>query len=213
MRTDELIEAMAADATPVGRSEVQSRLMFTALAGGLVAFLLVMLWLGVRPDISQAIKGGFFWIKAAYTTTLGLTFFWCCERLARPGVSANRALAVIAIILLAFVGAGLVQMLGDDPATRMAELRGVSWTVCTRNILALGAPMTLIVLVTLRGLAPTRPMLAGLVAGGFSGGVAATVYGLHCPEATLVFVALWYTLGVAMCALLGATIGRFLLRW
>ena len=213
MRTDELIEAMAADATQVGRAEVQSRLLFTAVAGGLVAFFLVMLWLGLRPDLREASKGTFFWVKAAYTAALGLAFYWACDRLARPGASANKAWIAAGIVLLGFAAVAVAQAIGGDEASRIADIRGVSWKVCTRNIVALGAPMTAIVLITLRGLAPTRPPLAGFAAGAFSGGVAATVYGLHCPEATFVFVALWYTLGVVICALLGGAAGRFLLRW
>ena len=54
--------------------------------------------------------------------------------------------------------------------------------------------------------------------GGFTGvmtgAVAATAYGLlHCPEATVAFVATWYTLGVAAAGVLGAIVGRFALRW
>jgi hypothetical protein len=47
-----------------------------------------------------------------------------------------------------------------------------------------------------------------------TGAVAATAYGLlHCPEATVAFVATWYTLGVAAAGAIGASIGRFALRW
>ena len=46
-----------------------------------------------------------------------------------------------------------------------------------------------------------------------AGGVAATVYGLHCPENTFTFVALWYSLGVLLLAALGAVVGRWVLRW
>ena len=100
-----------------------------------------------------------------------------------------------------------------DDAARMAALRGVSWTVCARNILILGAPLTLLSLAAMRSLAPTRPALAGLAAGLFAGGTAATLYGLHCPEATFVFIALWYSLGMALCGALGVLIGRWWLRW
>ena len=51
-------------------------------------------------------------------------------------------------------------------------------------------------------------------AGRRPGAVAATAYGLlHCPEATVAFVATWYTLGVAAAGAIGALIGRFALRW
>jgi len=65
----------------------------------------------------------------------------------------------------------------------------------------------------MRRMAPTRPALAGFAAGAFSGGVAATVYGLHCGESAMAFVGVWYTLGVLACAGLGAVVGRWALRW
>jgi len=65
----------------------------------------------------------------------------------------------------------------------------------------------------LRGMAPTRPALTGFAAGAFAGGVAATVYGLHCGESTMVFVGTWYTLGVLGTGLLGAIVGKWALRW
>jgi hypothetical protein len=68
-------------------------------------------------------------------------------------------------------------------------------------------------LVVLRGMAPTRPGLAGFAAGAFAGGLAATVYGLHCGESTMVFVGTWYTLGVLGTGALGAVIGKWALRW
>ncbi|WP_395445953.1 NrsF family protein [Caulobacter sp. UC70_42] len=58
-----------------------------------------------------------------------------------------------------------------------------------------------------------RLTLAGLATGLFAGGVAATVYGLHCAENTFTFVALWYSLGVLSLAALGAAVGRWALRW
>lgn len=56
-------------------------------------------------------------------------------------------------------------------------------------------------------------MRAGAAAGLLTGAIAATAYGLHCPEATAAFVATWYTLGMAAAAGLGAVVGRFALRW
>jgi len=100
-----------------------------------------------------------------------------------------------------------------DPAERMPLLVGGSWKVCTQNIIILGAPILGLTLLALRSLAPTSLALAGAAAGLFSGGLAATVYGLHCPEHALTFVAVWYTLGMAVLAGVGALIGPWALRW
>jgi hypothetical protein len=50
----------------------------------------------------------------------------------------------------------------------------------------------------LRGLAPTRPALAGAAAGLAAGAVGALAYALHCPELSPTFVAVWYSAGIAM---------------
>lgn len=213
MRTDELIAAMAADTHPVFRAVPQRRLAAAAVFGAPVALILVLAWLKLRPDLAQAVGGSFFWLRAAYTAALGAAAFWAAERLSRPGASAAKAWIALGLAAALFMGGGVIQFAGLAPDQRMSTLQGVSWKVCSRNILVLGAPMTLAALLALRGLAPTRPVLAGFAAGVFSGGVVATVYGLHCPEATAVFVGLWYTLGIAACGLLGAVLGRSVLRW
>jgi hypothetical protein len=213
MRTDELITLLGADATPVRGHAPAQRLALGAGAGAVIVLTLVLGWLGLRPDLAKAAAGGFFWIKAAYTAGLGAAGFWAVERLGRPGVSATRPAGVGALVLLLFVLAALGQGLGMGGPARLIAVEGVSWTVCTRNIAILSVPLLVITLLILRHLAPTRPKTAGFAAGVFSGGLAATLYGLHCPEATFVFVALWYTLGVVVSGGFGAVAGRWALRW
>ena len=130
-----------------------------------------------------------------------------------PEFSARSA-GLMALAILALFGIfAVVQFVPMSGGGRLSALQGGSWRVCTRNIVLLAAPMTLICLLVLRRLAPTRPVAAGFAAGAFSGAVAATVYGLHCPEATFVFVGVWYTLGVLVSGLIGGLLGRFTLRW
>jgi hypothetical protein len=57
------------------------------------------------------------------------------------------------------------------------------------------------------------PTIAGLAAGLTSGGLAATMYALHCPEWAASFVATWYALGILASGALGAVAGRRVLRW
>ena len=213
MRTDDLIDALAANAGPAPGGVPARRLLIAAVFGGAVALALILAWLGVRPDLHQAMLGAFFWVKAGYTALLAGAGFWACERLSRPTGSGRRAFWLAGAVLVLFAGAGLAQMMLVNPDQRMDLVRGDSIAHCLRNILILGGLMLAASLLALRGLAPTRPTLAGFAAGLFSGAVCATVYGLHCGESTLVFVGAWYSLGVLLVAGLGALIGRWALRW
>ncbi|HEX5377549.1 MAG TPA: DUF1109 domain-containing protein [Phenylobacterium sp.] len=211
MKTDELIEALALDAGP--SRAVSPRLMAAAALGALGAFGLVVLWLGFRPDLAEAPGTRMFWMKAAYTALLALGGFWSVERLSRPVGSSRRGLVLALSVFALLAAAGLWQFMAAQPVERMPILMGESWRRCPRNILVLGMPVLAATLLVVRGLAPTRLTLAGAAAGLFAGGVAATVYGLHCPENTMTFVAVWYSLGVAAVTATGALLGRWALRW
>ncbi|MDB5457208.1 MAG: hypothetical protein JWP92_2793 [Caulobacter sp.] len=213
MRTDELIDALAAELRPVRGGAIQRRFAAVAAAGALAALVILLVWLGVRPDLDAAAGGRMFWMKASYTFALALAGFWASERLARPAGSGRKALIFGLAVLALFGGVAVVKALGVSPLERLLMLKGQSWSRCTLNILLLSLPMLGLSLWMLRRLAPTRPTAAGFAAGVFSGGVAATIYGLHCAETAMAFVGVWYTLGVLGCGVIGAAIGRWALRW
>jgi hypothetical protein len=65
----------------------------------------------------------------------------------------------------------------------------------------------------LRHGAPSRPTLAGAVAGLAAGGLAATFYAAHCTDDSPLFVATWYTIAIAVLTLLGALGASRIARW
>lgn len=214
MRTDDLIDALASDAGMAPGAPPPRRLALVGALGALSALLLVLAWLHLRHDLMQAMLGKMFWMKAGYTGLLGLAGYVAVERLARPAGSGRRGWTLAGVVLGLCLLAGAVQALASpDPREALALVRGHSWNVCSRNIMILGLPMLTLGLWAVRGMAPTRPVLAGFAVGLFAGGVAATVYCLHCPEHTVTFVSLWYSLGVLGTAALGALLGRWALRW
>ncbi|MBA8840829.1 NrsF family protein, partial [Ochrobactrum sp. RH2CCR150] len=46
-----------------------------------------------------------------------------------------------------------------------------------------------------------------------AGAVGVLIYSLHCPESGMPFIAIWYTLGIAISGLLGMIGGRVVLHW
>ncbi|ATC33134.1 DUF1109 domain-containing protein [Caulobacter vibrioides] len=214
MRTDDLIDVLASDARG-GREKAPPRqLAVVAVIGALAALILVLGWLNARQDLARAVLGSMFWMKAAYTALLGVAGYLAVERLSRPNGSGRRGWIIACAVFVICAAAGLYQaVVSPDVQAALKMLHGHSWRSCSPRILLLGLPMLSLGLWVLRSMAPTRPSLAGFAMGLFSGGVVATVYGLHCPEHTFTFIALWYSLGVLALGAVGALVGRLVLRW
>jgi hypothetical protein len=69
------------------------------------------------------------------------------------------------------------------------------------------------VLIALRRGAPSSPGYAGAVAGLVSGGIAAALYALTCPDDSPLFIATWYSLAIAAVVAGTAWVGSRVLRW
>jgi hypothetical protein len=213
MKTDALIASLAADTTPVAPHAVGRRLSLACLAGAIAALALLLVWLGPRPDIGRALLTASFWIKAIYTLTLTLGGALLTARLARPEGLVGSARWVIIGAIAVIVVLGLLTLILDRPDQRATALMGHSWKQCPWRITAFAAPVFGALVWALRHFAPTRLAVAGASAGLLAGAIGATIYGLACPETSPAFVAIWYSLGVAVCAGVGALMGRWLLRW
>lgn len=213
MNTDDLIAIMAADAKkPVAPFPVTRRLGPAALIGAIVAFVVLVAWLGVR-DMGEAVVSPSYWMKTVYTVALAGAGFLLAERLSRPGAKAGRGLVVLIAVFVIMFGIAVVQLLSTPAEAMRDALLGSTWDRCPWRIVALAIPGLALSLLAMRRFAPTRPSLAGAGAGLFVGGIAATVYGLHCAETSAAFTLIWYTGGIALSTALGAIAGWRLLRW
>ncbi|MCM2252752.1 MAG: DUF1109 domain-containing protein [Ramlibacter sp.] len=213
MRTDDLITALAADLTPVDPASTERRSLGKLMAGALVAFAVVLLWLGPRPDIAAAAALPMFWLKLAFPASLGVAALVALRRLGYPGVRLGRApLGVAAPVALVWLMAA-VALLIAAPAQRLPLVLGETWQECPVTIALLSVPVMVFAFWALRGLAPTRLPLAGAAAGLFAGAAAALAYALHCPEMEAPFLGVWYVLGMLIPTGIGALLGPCLLKW
>ena len=212
MRTADLIELLAHDARATPPGVVNRRLLAALAAGGLVSFAIVALLLRCQPLLTAA-QQPWFWMKATYTGLLTLAGVVIVRRLSVPGTRIGAAPFAAGLIVLAMLALGAGQILSAAPAGRITLWLGLTWKVCSPLILLLAMPIYGCLIAAIRRLAPTRPTLTGAAAGSAAGALAATLYGLHCPEQAAAFVASWYTLGIAAATALGAITGRRLLRW
>ncbi|MEO6031660.1 MAG: DUF1109 domain-containing protein [Burkholderiaceae bacterium] len=213
MKTDDLISLLAADAVPVPRSAASRQIAIAMLAGIPLAILAMLLMLGVRPDLAQAIRIPMFWIKELFPIVLACAAFATLARLARPGVSARAGEISIGLsVLLLWLMAALAYS-NAPPSERTAMVWGQSWQVCTLSVVMISMPIFVAAIMALRRLAPTQLARAGACAGVLSGAAGAAVYAFHCPETALPFMAIWYVVGIAVTAGIGALLGPRLLRW
>ena len=213
MKTDDLIASLSADLPKVAPGAVARRVALGLGLGAIGSTAVMLAWLGPRPDLAQAIATPMFWMKFGYAAVTGLILAVLLTRLAKPAARVG-ALAAIAAIPFAVVAAmAAVRYLQAPPQAHHALLMGHSSMACPWRIAAIGLPVLVGAIWAVRGLAPTRLLAAGLVAGGCAGGLGAAVYAIACNETSAPFLAIWYTLGMAALTALGALAGSRLLRW
>lgn len=213
MNTDDLIARLADDVRPVSRRAVGWRLTVGILLGTLVTAAMVVAVLGVRPDLDIAMRGSAFWMRWGYTLSLTAIAIAMTAQLARPDSGTMRWAWITAIPVLLLAGAGLVELAHTPLHKWPAIWMGHSATICPLAVLTLAAPIFIGLLWSFRRLAPTRLRAAGAAAGLAAGAFGATIYCLHCPELSAVFVLTWYSLGIGLAATAGALLGPRLLRW
>lgn len=213
MTIDTLIDAMTKDLRPVPRRAFGRRLLYGMIGGGAVTLLLISIVLGFRSDLGLAMRGFAFWMKWTYTISLGIGAAILIARLARPEPVRLIGFWPVAIPFALLAAVSFTEMAHVPSGDWFAMWLGNTWKKCPWLVLMLSAPIFVGLLWSFRRLAPTRLRAAGAAAGLSAGAWAATLYCLHCPEVSALFVLTWYTLGMLLAAGIGALLGPRLLRW
>jgi|688.fasta_scaffold565509_1 hypothetical protein len=211
MKTDDLITVLAADGVQ-GR-QVGPMFLAACLGPVLIAGAGYLWIAGVRPDLIAAIQTAPMIWKWLLPAILAGSSAALALLLSRP---EGRTGMLPAILILA---CGLVTWLflsrlrvvpSEDWGT---ALRGQTLWICQVSIFGIGLPALIASLLVLRGGATSRPTLAGLSAGLACGSAAAMLYAVHCTEDDPLFFITWYGAAILTLALLGALLGRKLLKW
>jgi hypothetical protein len=209
----DLIDRLVDDLTPVRRGAVLRRIVLGVVPAAVLSAAIMILFLGPRPDLADAMVTAAFWMKFAYTALLSALGIAAVIAIGRPdGGIRNAALA--ALLVFAVIAMLAIVKLSSVPAADHDRMiYGATALVCPWLIVILSLPVFAGVFWALRGLAPTRLTLAGAASGLAAGAFGALVYSFHCNESTMPFVAIWYSLGIVIAGAIGAALGRWLLRW
>jgi hypothetical protein len=215
MKTDELIDLLVRDTVAVRPAAVGARFGVGLAMSVPVAAAVMLYGLGysVRSDLGESLMAPADWPKYLMVTSLLAAGWFACARLARPGASLRGVLSAVIAPVVALLALAVGMLVSASPEERVPMLMGSTWRTCAVSIAIVAGPVFAAALLTMRGLAPTRLRAAGAAAGLFAGAAGATIYALHCPESEPPFLVVWYGLGIALPAALGALIGPRLLRW
>ena len=212
METDQLIRTLAADnahrAQPVGFV-----LTLALIAAAPVSVAMFFAGLGVRPDVMTAMHNPLFDLKFAVTLALAIPAIAISLHLSRPEASLH-GWAWLLLIPAGLLVAGISgEMMMPQPLPMMTRLVGSNSRICLTAIPLMSLPLLAAALFGLRHGAPTRPAVAGAIAGLLSAGLAATLYASHCTDDSPLFVATWYTIATALVTATGALAGSRVLRF
>jgi hypothetical protein len=212
MRTDNLITALVADLA-ISSMRLQRTFALALATGSVLTATAFFRWIGFRPDIAQALETVRFPFKFVVTLSLAATAAGVLVRLARPGISLGiwRPAWLAPPLLLAV--AVVTELAVTASATWLPRLVGSNARVCLTLIPLLSIGPLACILLALRRGAPTRPGLAGAVAGLVASGIAATLYAANCTDDSPLFVAAWYPLAIGIVVLTGYIAGLRCLRW
>ena len=212
MQTEQLIRTLAADNAHRTRP-VSFVLTMALLSAAPISVAMFFAGLGVRPDVMTAMHNPFFDMKFVVTLAMAISAVAVSLHLSRPEASLRRwgwLLLIPAAILALEIGS---EMMMPQRLPMMTRLIGSNSRVCMAAITLMSLPLLAAALIGLRRGAPTRPAVAGAIAGMLSAGLAATLYASHCTDDSPLFVATWYTIATALVATIGALAGSKMLRF
>ncbi len=212
MKTDDLIKSLNADAAYRTMSLRAAWWLAAALAA-LVAAAVFFSTLGPRLDIETAAHTVRFLLKFVFAGSLAAAAFVCVRALSSPGASVRKYLPGLLVAPLLMAAAVIAEMMLIPRQDWAARLIGTNMRSCLLFIPMIGIGPLALFIAALRHGAPTRPGLAGAIAGLLAGGLAAMFYAAHCPDDSPFFVATWYTVAIAGLTLLGLLGGRLFARW
>lgn len=213
MKTDDLISLLATGAGAVEPHVAERRYAKAIVLGALGALLVMLSLINIRRDLADAAMLPMFWLKIGFVVSLVAVSLFAALRLSRPGARIDGVPHLIAAPLLVMWSIAAYVLIQADPAERTDLFFGSTSASCPFFIALFSVPAFISVIWAMKGLAPTRPRLAGFAAGLLAGAIAALVYCLHCTESEVPFIGFWYVLGMFIPAAVGALLGRVLLRW
>lgn len=213
MKTQQLIDLLAADGAARREPSLRLALGLAVAAGAALAAVALLVLLHVRVDLGRALQQPRFAFKLALVVATAIVGCGLLARLARPEAQPGRWRWLLALLPLALAVACLTEMAVLPAAEWRGRMMGYSAGACLIFVPLMAAGPLALLLLALRRSAPRSPALTGAVAGLAATGIGASFYAMHCADDSPLFVLAWYGIAAALLSAIGAIVGARLLRW
>ncbi len=212
MNDSTLLDRLAGDLQPVRRIDPKSGWLIAAI-GTAVAVAVVAAEFGLRADIMLGEPLGIVLLRAGALLLLGFAALAAVVDSARPRVgrrnSSGWKWALAGAALFPAVALTVTMTKGMPMDEIMTPTVFYCFGISSIAALAIGGAVT----IWLRRGAVTVLERTGWLTGLAAGAFGTFAYSLHCPSATITYIGLWYTLAIALCAVVGRVLVPRVLRW
>jgi len=175
-------------------------------AAALPVLAVVILVLARNPGLDNGFDATQAFSLATWLT-LAAGALWMLVEMTQPGASRGTWKFLLPAPFL--LGSGIAVELARTPTNAWASrLSSASPAACFTMIFLFALPILSSIFYVLRSVCVASPRGAGAAAGLVASSVAAAIYLWHCPENTLLSVALWHGLAVVAVVAVSAYLGQ-----
>lgn len=216
MKSDELIETLANELTPVRpRQAFALYALYWLVLAAIIGIIAVLVLGGIRHNLPAALSNSFFLAQNACAIAALLFSLCAAFLLAIPDRKPSR-IALVAISFSAVFWIAMIALnLAGASVHSLAEDWHASGTLqhCIRNFILIGVFPFLALLFMVRRAASTFPGLTGLSVFIAAASLSAVCMRVLCPVDEASHIVLSHDLPVLVISVLGWVIGGKLLKW
>lgn len=212
MMSDMMIDRLVEELTPVKPLKNRDGLALTLAIAAILAVGVAMI-AGIRGDILMGMPHPMFFLRGGALLLLGVSSSYAVIAMSQPAVGNSFRgwiWALFAALLFPATAAVMAMLAAPDNMAILVPRYGVE---CLAISMLVGSGIAAAQVFWLRRGAPVALERAGWLVGMSSGALGAAAYSLHCPFNSIFYVGLWYSLAVALCAILGRLVIPRLIRW
>jgi hypothetical protein len=213
VKTEDLIKMLSTNVPPAPGRQWGAALLIASGVGMAIALCFECSMFGTTLEGLEgnhpALQAGVFALTLALVAA-GLRLLFVSGR---PGKRVSGALLLIGVVFLVLLLACIVGLMREPHTSWRGMLSGEPLADCLICVPVIAVPTLAALFWALRKGAPVYPALSGAAAGLVAGAMAVAALALHQPAVSVLATAVLYGGAVALCALIGALIGSWLLRW